>query len=75
MVDTLYLDQDNISGLYRDVGPCSYGDADIGLGQGWRVVDTVPYHGDLHALLLELFYFLHFVRGQHFCKHLMYTNL
>ena len=38
--------------LHGDIGAGAHGDADIGLGEGRRVVDAVSGHGDERALAL-----------------------
>ena len=45
--------QRDIRGLDGHVGAGADGDADIGLGQGWGVVDPVIDHGDLSTGGLE----------------------
>jgi hypothetical protein len=46
--------EDDVGGLDGDVGAGADGDADIGLGQGGRVVDAVADHRHRRALGLQL---------------------
>src|SRR5450830_188220 len=48
------LEQDDGGGLAGDVGSSfAHGDADMGILQGWRVVDAVAGHGDDLTVCLE----------------------
>ena len=52
--------------FHGDVGAGAHGDADVGLGECGRVVDTVAGHGDDSSLLLQFLHHFGFSFGQNF---------
>ena len=63
-VAQVVADQDDVAALDGHVGAAAHGDADIGLGQGRRIVDAVADKGHHFAAFLELLYLARLVLGQ-----------
>ena len=59
--------QDNIAGLFGDIGAAADGNADLCLSEGGRIIDPVTHHPDDHAATLVLFDHVTFAVRHHFC--------
>ncbi len=74
-VQEVVLNEDDVGGLEGNVRPGPDGNADVRLGEGGRVVDAVPDHGDAFALSLEALDFADLVRREDFGEDSRYPNL
>lgn len=70
-----HSDENNVSRLDGNICACPDGNAHVGLGQGWGVVNPVSHHGDFLPCLLEFLDLGHLVRRQHLCKDFVDANL
>ncbi len=74
-VEGIAAHQHDVRRFDRHVGSGADCNADIGLRQSRRVVDPVANHGHTFALLLQLSDIRRFLRGEHFGKHSLDTEL
>jgi hypothetical protein len=58
--------EDNVGAFAGNIGARAHGDADGGLHQCGRIVDTVANHGHFVALFRELLHVLQFIFGEKF---------
>ena len=70
-----YFNEHNVCCLHSNIRSRANCDAYISLCQGWRIIDTISYHGHHHPRCLQLFDLLHLVRWQDLCINLADPNL
>ena len=68
--------QSDVGGLDGDIRPGADGDTNVGLGQGWGVINAVADHGYQSVRnLLQPPHLDQFILGQHLGQHAVYAHL
>ena len=70
-----YSDEYNVRSFDGDISTGANSDADIGLCQSRRIINTITNHSNYTTTLLQLTHLGHLVRWQHFGKHHWDSNL